>query len=769
VPGTTDFIGGIFVTEFVAKLHRCVATGVIDFSSFCNCSADFRAVNECEVLDFKQQLPENDYEYAKTVRDVVALHNSYGGFLIFGVREIQKDREFEVAGVRPSGINQAKLRDMARAYLNADIRISACSQVVNDKNIEVLWVAKRSVGDSPVKFAKNGPEGKPGKLCFKRGDVVFRRLESNAVAKTSDDYDFLYSSRRPPSIELAQTDVASREPLEHNLPDRTLVCSRFVGRRADLGNLWQWLADDFSRVRLIAGEGGLGKTSLAYRFAEEMVSRRVKPFEQIVWLTAKSRQFIPSEDTHIDGRHTDFHDANSLFIAIASAHGCVESDFVGLDPRELLQLALGACAQVPSFIVVDDVDSLSPADQQRALEMGMRIPAKTKMILTTRVNFSYSPDNVLKLDGLAEEEFKEYVKVIRSRYGLPAIKDSKIDHLREITGGSPLFTDSLLRLERGGLALDKSIQQWKGEKGLEARKAALQREVQQLSREAKRTLYVICHIKSASYVEMLQILGYAEQTLSDALQELTGLFLVSSPSIGREARYTVDPNTGLLVLELGKALGIDHSALVASAKRARTDAVGISLQKRSGIVGQAIAQAIAFIKNDDAKAALETVTAAAKKLSKPNADLLLAIGRFSLKLDPPNRDQASKVFSEAYALGQRKRLLFDLWFETECGRGAFQSALNVKDNALDQQVGDTRHWLERSAQVHIALATRTGTGVSQDSAIREVDLAISDLRQAKELCSGDVEYRHTEMQLSQAQRLRDQLRTTLDHAHGVRV
>jgi len=200
-----------------------------------------------------------------------------------------------------------------------------------------------------------------------------------------------------------------------------------------------------------------------------------------------------------------------------------------------------------------------------------------------------------------------------------------------------------------------------------------------LSREAKRVLYIVSHVRSASYVELVQILGYTEQTLGDALQELASQFLVSAPSIGREARYTVEPNTGLLVLELGQTLGIDHAALVDAAKRARTDAVGLSLQKRSGIVGLAIAQAIAHLKNGDPKGALEAVTAASKQLSKPNPDLLLAVGRFSLKLDPPNRDQASKAFAEAYALGQRKQLLFDLWFDAEYGRSSLESALEVGD------------------------------------------------------------------------------------------
>lgn len=745
------------MSENVVRLHKCVLAGALDPSILGAIHADAAALQECEVLDFKQQVPISDFEYAKTARDLVALHNSYGGFLVFGVGETEKDRAFELIGVAPTSINIGKLRDLTRTYTGSELRMQVSSMEIEGKCLEIVWIAKRSIGESPIKFAKNGPEEKPGKPCFKRGDVVFRRIENNAVAQLPDDYDFLYSPRRPPSIELSATDFPDEDPLEHNLPDRALVCSKFVGRREVLGELWAWLSDDFSRVRLIAGEGGLGKTSLAYRFAEEVASRRVKPFGQVVWLTAKKRQFIAAEDTHRENSRINFWDANSLLKAIATAHGCIESDFEGLDARDLLQLALESCLTIPSFLVIDDVDSLSPEDQQRALELGMRTPTKTKMLLTTRVNFSYSPDNVLKLDGLEREDFKEYVNVVRDRYSLPAVKDSKIEHLREVSGGSPLFTDSLLRLERRGFTLEQAINQWRGEKGLEARKAALQREIQQLGREAKRTLYVISQVKSASYVELLRILDYAEQTLGDALQELAGLFLVSAPSIGREARYTVEPNTGLLVLELAQSLGIDHAALVNAIKRARTDAIGLSFQKRSGIVGLAIAQAIAFLKKDDPKAALEAVLSAHKQLTKPNADLLLAIGRFSLKQRPPLRDQASKSFTESYALGQRKQLLFELWFEAEYGRGSLESALAVTKKAIDHDVGDVFRWYERSAQVHIALARRSDSNVLSDSAIREVDLAVLDLKRAKDLCSGDLLYRQMDQLLGQAISLRSQI------------
>lgn len=745
------------MSEIVKRLHRHVAQGAIDATVLEALKAT-TAIPECEVLDFKQQLPQSDAEYLKTVRDIVALHNSYGGFLIFGVREIEKDRVFDVVGVQEGELNITKIRDLARSYLGTDLRISASWHRIDNQGIEIVWVGKRSMGDSPLKFTKNGPEDKPGKPSFKRGDVVFRRLESNAIAAQPDDYEFLYSARRPPSIELSLEDSITEDPLTHNLPDRSFVCSRFVGRRGDLVNLWAWLADDFSRVRLIAGEGGLGKTSLAYRFAEEVASRRVRPFEKIVWLTAKKRQFIAAEDTHRENARTDFEDVNSLLTAIASEHGCVPSDFFeGQDTRELMQLAIESCATTPSFIVIDDVDSLSPEDQQRTLELGMRTPVKTKMLLTTRVNFSYSPDNVLKLDGLEEGEYKEYLQVVRERYGLLPLKDGKASQLREVTGGSPLFTDSLLRLERRGSSFEQAINQWKGHKGLEARKAALQREIQQLSREAKRALFVISHIRSASFVELSQILGYTDQTLGDALQELAGLFLVSAPAIGREARYTVEPNTGLLVLELNQTLGIDHTALVAATKRARTDAIGLGMQKRSGIVGLAISQAIALLAKGDSKAALETVISASKQLSRPNADLLLAIGRFSLKLEQPDREQASKNFAEAYELGQRKQLLFDLWFEAEYGRGNLNEALEVTTKAIDNEIGDAYRWHERRAQIHVARAKKSGSKFSTDTAIREVENAVENLRKARTLSNGEIQYQQMNTLLTQALELRNQL------------
>lgn len=723
-------MSGLTNTQIIS-LHQGVQSGIFPSSLLDELRAGNMTISECEVLDFKVSTPSTDSEYVKIARDVVALHNSYGGFIAFGIGETIKDRSIEVCGIDSTiELHIQKLKDFIKNYCGCEIRLQVARHVVGEKEIEVVYSAKRSTGEKPLRFTRNGPDEKAGKPIFKKNDIVFRRIDCNAIANAPEDYDFLYSDRRPPSIEIDRSFHEYRQPLASTLPDRSLICARFVGRSGNLSELWEWLADDFSRVKLIAGEGGLGKTSLAYRFCEDIVTRNIKPFDIVLWLTAKRRQFIPAADSYRDSSHVDFDSANSLYRSICLELGQFEQDVKDLETRDLMKLALESCSTITPFLVIDDVDSLTPDDQKSVMEFGLRTAGSTKLLLTTRVNFSYAPENVLKLNGLEGGDFSEFVRVLRSRYQLYEANDKQIGKLFEATGGSPLFTDSLLRLEKRGLSLDAAVSQWRGEKGIEARKAALLREVQQLSREAKRVLYVTSLLKNCSYTELSQIVDYSEQTLGDALHELDSLFLISAPAIAKEARYTVEPNTGALVLEIATSLGIDHSALQQETKRSRTDAVGLSLTKRLDKVGLAISQAMAKIKAGDPKSALDSVVAAAKQLSKPHPDLLLMSGRCHLVQNPPNYNAASKDLEQSFTLGQRKTLLFPLWFQAEYGRGDLDATIELIDKALRQPDVEPMEWFEKRAQIRIERARRRASAISPDSFYREIDEAIRDLKSA---------------------------------------
>ena len=45
------------------------------------------APTECDQLDFKRQVNDDDIGLAETCRDIAAFHNMYGGFIVVGVAE----------------------------------------------------------------------------------------------------------------------------------------------------------------------------------------------------------------------------------------------------------------------------------------------------------------------------------------------------------------------------------------------------------------------------------------------------------------------------------------------------------------------------------------------------------------------------------------------------------------------------------------------------------------------------------------------------------
>src|SRR5690606_35066615 len=165
--------------------HSCVSKGEIDPLLLQRLSSNPNSIQECESLDFKRQLPLDDSEYAKTVRDLVALHNSYGGFIVFGIEETVKDRQFDIVGVNGQSLQSAKIRDFLFNYTGKDLRFKVSSVNLDGFSLEVIWIAKRAKGETPVKLTKNGPDIKPRTPLFKRGQVVFRRIDNNSIAESA--------------------------------------------------------------------------------------------------------------------------------------------------------------------------------------------------------------------------------------------------------------------------------------------------------------------------------------------------------------------------------------------------------------------------------------------------------------------------------------------------------------------------------------------------------------------------------------------------------
>jgi hypothetical protein len=80
------------------------------------------------------------------------------------------------------------------------------------------------------------------------------------------------------------------------LPSREQITTDFVGRGDQLADLWRWLGDDTRRIWSLVGDGGKGKTTIAYEFASQ--ARGLFSdynLQGVLWLSAKQRKFVQGE------------------------------------------------------------------------------------------------------------------------------------------------------------------------------------------------------------------------------------------------------------------------------------------------------------------------------------------------------------------------------------------------------------------------------------------------------------------------------------------
>lgn len=664
----------------------------------------FAAESFC--CDFKRDGYGSDANaLAEAVKDIAAFHNAYGGFIVFGVEEVERDIRFRVVGLNGAPFDMQLLRGKIESWLMRSISISYHEITVASRQIGVLHVPKRPRSEVPNAFQRKGPEIKPGKFFFDAGQFAVRRDDKSTIATELVDFQLALGPRELDalgvSIGRVVSDRQSGVALDNNMPSRSVICSNFVGRTGDLTHLWSWLQDDFQFAKVIAGEGGKGKTSLAYEFATQVAYQAPLNISRIVWLTAKRQQFSGIENLWKEMPETHFQCFSTLLIAIGRHVALTDSELNSATQAELRLMVRTAIGLQPTLFVLDDIDSLSPDDQRRALEFAQQAgSARVRFLLTTRSNASYSSDAALTISGLEGREYSDLVSVLAGRYGV-SLPSKGEDQLHAATQGSPLLTDSILRVMRRGNNLRKAIEEWKGHSGEDARNAVLGREIEQLSREAKRALLCLAFLGECSKTELMSISGLLELRLEDALEELRSLFIVSAPQIiESEPRFQIGLTAALLVVSKRSDLAADHAALERAVKGLRAKASEGVANKQNHHVGRAISQALALVRTGDRPKALQTIDAALKA-QRNHVDLLVFKARLLCDGVPPDFSGARALLVDAYRGGARKPILFDLWYKCERELGFGPGVIEAATSALREFPSEESVWAQRRAEGYV--------------------------------------------------------------------
>lgn len=693
---------------------------------------------ECEVLDYKQCLGDDKFSYAKAVLQIVSLYNSFGGYLIYGVVEEESEVSFRVAGVGVKTIDVERLKALIKEYTGERLQIAMAEfQLAHlGSSLTVVYIPQR-VDAMPLEFHREGPQDSKNRPVFRKGDIWFRKGDECLLAKGREVFQLAARRICPilnsgPQIE---TLAASKTRLENNLPDRNFICPKFVGRQDLIDRLWRWFADDLSHVRVLAGEGGLGKTSVAYQFAEEICGSGDIAIERVVWLTAKREQFAGVMDSVVSVPETHYSSYEELLKVMSRSLGYLEEELEDASEKSLQRMLQQGSQLLSTFFVIDDVDSLTPAEQRKVLELGFLFAGnnKSRLLMTTRVNQSYSEDIAIQIKGFALEEYRGYLGTLFARYGYVDIDERSIPKMHECTGGSPLFTESLFRLVRY-IPLEKAISEWRGGKGESVRAAALEREVNQLSAEAKRVLLAATHLRECSLSELVEVAGYVSELISERVLELSSLYLVSAPRFTDEPRFLVNNTTRRYVLDNAATIAPDHVRIEQRAKKLRQTAKALRATRQNPIIGAAISEAVAHLKRSAVNEARQTIAAAAKRF-KNHPDLLTAEAKCLLCLEPPNYAEAARVAQEAVRYGAKKPLVFHIWYESEWGRKHYSGAIAAIDSWARINGELELEWLLRRAAAVWYVAVDQEISGNLDRALADYTACDSDLARAAELAT----------------------------------
>ena len=475
------------------------------------------------------------------------------------------------------------------------------------------------------------------------------------------------------------------------LPTRESVAPKFVGRQAELDALRKWLADDYSRSWFLAGDGGKGKTAIAYEFAVYTRDNPPAQLEIVIWLTAKARKFAVGSGIEVND--PDFWDLESALAGVLTAYGEAGVEAMNLDDKR--KVCLEYLTILPALVILDDVDSLEGKGIE-AMNFFLFQAAATpsKILLTSRriAHFGMEPMTT-QVEGFAvgSSDGLDFVRTRLAMFGLEPeqFPTGMANRILEACDGSPLYVQDLLRFCKVGETPAAAMDKWARDGGEEARRYALGREFEKLSDEARKVL-LGCSLYPgpASLPEIRVIADLSEANCKEAITELQKLFLVPRPRLIEDLpRFALNANTRRLVIDvlgdsdLATRIGNSIDALRGNATASRDH------RRR---IGQYIQLAVSQGKLGQHKEA-EATMLQALEVYPENADLHGQLGRVYKFWQPAPRITDARIrFSRAGELKSPKEEIYLHWAQMESNESEWTSAAAAGEKGLESVVESPR-------------------------------------------------------------------------------
>lgn len=461
------------------------------------------------------------------------------------------------------------------------------------------------------------------------------------------------------------------------LPPSDEVVTDFVGRQGEVQRLQNWLDDPYSLRWALSGDGGKGKSAIAYSFARITALRGHPSIEAVIWLSAKVRRFIAGRTITVD--RPDFTDLESALDAILRAYGWSAPATTDGKRKEVLALL----KEIPALLIIDDIDTIEKRGSDAIPFLLMDIPAKTtsRALVTSRRILFGLESCTTPISGFQEQDARVFVE---SRCRLFSLNSGDIfkysASIMEVTDGSPLYIEDLLRLVTVGVPITQAIGIWKKKRGDAAREYSIRREFDQLSNDAQQVLLALSLFDGPCTMDQLRsALEWSIDRIIDAQQSLRQLYLM--PSITGEAdsqKLALNVNTSLLVQSVFKS-----DEQFKRLKRAVDAAAGrlapsmVEEQTVASTIRQVITKVNrAFGEKSILEDCLKTLNELNEKYPS-RADISGLLGWVLKRMEKPT--DAREAFRRSYELGIKNQHTFSHWSTLEADAHEWSEAARVAE------------------------------------------------------------------------------------------
>lgn len=616
-------------------------------------------VDEGHFHDYKQEYPfsNSDNYFAGILRLICAFHNSYGGFILFGV-----DDKSRLAGRNKVKVDSEKINRKLRENLSRGIEVSAHSYKSPSGDVQILIVPVRKAMSPPIYITKRIGDQPAGRIYIRKGAEV---LEARG-----GDLAFLYGDR----IKTLLGVDASESSIEASLPPSPATIQEFVGRFRAIESIIDWIADSRDPRLFLWGQGGSGKSTIAYETAvliseagKDLKNRGGRSLDRSIYISGKALYLDPYSGRVKEVPGRDFQDGLDIFKAILHLSGWADFEEIDAYSRNEALEALDDLFEIETiFIVIDDIDTLTTSNVDAGMEelfLALSRSRSGSKILYTLRNFpSFAPNAAIEVPGLNDDEFEQFVKLCCDKFTVNAPATQEKDWIRLQSEGRPLAIETIIGMRRITSSYPEAFQRWK-ENSSEAREYLFKREYQQLARDdrGRYLLAALAVFETPQSFEALQsVLHFSKDQLQDAIAETRDMFLRVSPGKGGGDVYALGPATRLFISDASRQL--DKFPTI----EARVHHFKTRLGSSPAAFVPMLDRATRALKSDNPIDAVDLLT----KTDFPPAfrehpEVQALLGQAYARMTPPKVLEARQCFEAAFALGYRHYRMYLDWLELE--------------------------------------------------------------------------------------------------------